>query len=155
VRRASLILDSDVTPDSDLMLKAAGGAVWVGDLRLADRLAKAAIRAGGSPRAYFLRAHALSWLPAGKEAEEVLAAVPVSDLTDDDRGRLAYLRALNMLWAIGDATRAKEIIDDAARSTVPRFWIDSFLTVYWFALDQPQEALQTAKSLVLEDLPAV
>ena len=36
-----------------------------------------------------------------------------------------------------------------------RVWIDAFLTVYWFALDQPQEAIQASKSLVLEDLPAV
>ena len=119
VRRATLSLDSDLTPDADLLLKAAGGAVWLGDLRLADRLAKAAIRAGAAPRAYFLRAHALSWLPAGKEADAVLAELSASELTDDDRGRLAYLRALNTLWALGDAPRAKEIIDDAARSTPP------------------------------------
>jgi DNA-binding CsgD family transcriptional regulator len=155
VRRASMSLDSDLTPDTDLLLTAARGAIWLGDLRLADRLAKVAIRAGASPRAYFLRAHALSWLPAGKEADEVLAAVPDSELTDDDRGRLAYLRALNMLWALGDAQHAKEIIDDAASSTVPRFWIDAFLTVYWFALDQPQDALLASESLVLQDLPAV
>ena len=85
----------------------------------------------------------------------MLAAVPVSELTDDDRGRLAYLRALNTLWALGDARRAKEIIDDAAGSAVPRFWIDAVLAVYWFTLDQPQEALQASESLVLEDLPAV
>jgi DNA-binding CsgD family transcriptional regulator len=155
VRRATLSLDSDLTPDAELFLKAASGAVWLGDLRLADRLAKAAIRADAAPRAYFLRAHALSWLPAGKEADAVLAELSVSELTDDDRGRLAYLRALNTLWALGDAARAKEIIDDAARSTSPRMWIDAFLTVYWFALDQPQEAIQASKSLVLEDLPAV
>jgi DNA-binding CsgD family transcriptional regulator len=157
VRRATLILDSDLTPDSDLLLKAASGAVWLGHLRLADRLAKAAIRAGAAPRAYFLRAHALSWLPAGQAADDVLAELSVSELTDDDRGRLAYLRALNMLWALGDAPRAKDIIDDAARSTQPpaRLWIDAFLTVYWFTLDRPQEAIQASKSLVLEDLPAV
>jgi DNA-binding CsgD family transcriptional regulator/tetratricopeptide (TPR) repeat protein len=155
VRRATLSLDSDLTPDAELFLKAASGAVWLGDLRLADRLAKAAIRADAAPRAYFLRAHALSWLPAGKEADAVLAELSVSELTDDDRGRLMYLRALNTLWALGDAARAKEIIDDAARSTSPRMWIDAFLTVYWFALDQPQEAIQASKSLVLEDLPAV
>jgi DNA-binding CsgD family transcriptional regulator len=155
VRRASLILDSDLTPDSELLLKAAGGAVWVGDLRLADRLAKAAIRAGGSPRAYFLRAHALSWFPAGAEAEAVLAELTGLELTDDDRGRLAYMRALNMLWAVGDATRAKQIIDDAAHGACPRLWIDAFLTVYWFALDQPQEAIAASKNLVLENLPAV
>jgi len=155
VRRASLILDSDLTPDTNLVLKAAGGAVWAGDLRLADRLAKAAIRAGGSPRASFLRAHALSWFPAGQEAEAVLADLADTELSDDDRGRLAHQRALNMLWAVGDAARAKEIIDDAARGTSPRMWIDAFLTVYWFALDQPQEALKASKSLVLEELPAV
>ena len=155
VRRATLSLDSDLTPDTELLLKAASGAVWLGDLRLADRLAKAAIRADAAPRAYFLRAHALSWLPSGKEADAVLAELSLSELTDDDRGRLAYLRALNTLWALGDATRAKEIIDDAARSTAPRIWIDAFLAVYWFALDQPQEAMQASKSLVLEDLPAV
>jgi DNA-binding CsgD family transcriptional regulator len=155
VRRATLSLDSDLPPDAELFLKAASGAVWLGDLRLADRLAKAAIRADAAPRAYFLRAHALSWLPAGEEADAVLAELSVSELTDDDRGRLAYRRALNTLWALGDAARAKEIIDDAARSTSPRMWIDAFLTVYWFALDQPQEAMQASKSLVLEDLPAV
>ena len=116
VRRATLSLDSDLTPDADLMLKAAGGAVWLGDLRLADRLAKAAIRADGAPRAYFLRAHALSWLLAGQEADAVLAELSASKLTDDDRGRLAYLRASNTLWALGDAPRAKKIIDEAARA---------------------------------------
>ena len=155
VRRATLSLDSDLTSETDVLLKAASGAVWLGDLRLADRLAKAAIRADGSPRAYFLRAHALSWLPAGKEADAVLAELPVSELSEDDRGRLAYLRSLNTLWALGDAPRAKEIIDDAARGTAPRMWIDAFLTVYWFALDQPKEAIEASKNLVLEDLPAV
>jgi DNA-binding CsgD family transcriptional regulator len=157
VRRATLSLDSDLTPDTDLMLTAASGAVWLGDLRLADRLAKAAIRAGASARAYFLRAHALSWLFEGEEANAVLAELPVAELSDDDRGRLAYLRASNMVWAIGDTPRAKEIIDEAAGSTPPppRIWIDAFLTAYWFATDQPQQALTVAKTLVLEDLPAV
>ena len=157
VRRATLSLDSDLTPDADLMLRAAGGAVWLGDLRLADRLAKAAIRADGAPRAYFLRAHALSWLFAGQEADAVLAELSASELSDDDRGRLAYLRATNMLWALGDAPRAKDIIDEAARSTPPatRVWIDAFYTAYWLAVDQPQKAIRASESLVLEELPAV
>jgi DNA-binding CsgD family transcriptional regulator len=157
VRRATLSLDSDLTPDIDLLLKAASGAVWLGDLRLADRLAKAAIRAGAPPRAYFLRAHALSWLFSGEEADAVLAELADAELNDDDRGQLAYLRASNMLFAIGDAARAKHIIDEAARTTSPaaRVWIDTFLTAYWFAVDEPQQAIETSKSLVLQDLPAV
>jgi len=157
VRRATLLLESDLRPDVDLLLKAANGAIWLGDLRLAERLAETAIRAGAGAEAYFIRAHALSWLFAAPEADEVLAHMPTAGLTDDERARLAYLRASNALWALGDPARAKKIIDEAATSTPPgaRTWIDAFLTIYSFAMDQPDAALEASRSLVLEDLPPV
>ena len=157
VRRATLSLDSDLRPDADLLIKAAQGAVWLADLPLADRLAEAAVRAGAGPEAQFMRAHALSWLFSGPEAEAVLAEIPTSQLTDDDRARFAFLRASNMLWPLADPARAKELIDDASRTTPPqaRSCIDAFLTVYWFALDQPDEATQASKNLALDDLPAI
>ena len=157
VRRAALMLDSDLEPDADLHVRAAQGAIWLADLALADRLAAAAVRAGAGPDAYFLRAHALSWLFSGAEAEAMLASIPEALLDEQDRARFAYLRASNMLWALGKPERAKEIIDDAAQ-TAPaqaRSWIDAFLTVYWFAMDQPGEALQASKALALAELPAV
>ena len=107
VRRATLSLDSDLTPDADLLVRAAHGAVWLADLSLADRLAEAAIRAGAGPEPNFVRAHALSWLGRGEEAEAVLAEIPASELTDGDRARFAFLRASNMLWALADPARAK------------------------------------------------
>jgi DNA-binding CsgD family transcriptional regulator len=157
VRRATLSLDSDLTPDVDLLVRAAHGAVWLADLSLADRLAEAAIRAGAGPEANFVRAHALSWLSRGKEAEEVLAEIRTDQLTDSERARCAFLRASNMLWALGDPARAKELIDDASRTTPPqaRSYIDAFLTVYWFAMDQRDAAAQASKDLALEDLPPV
>jgi DNA-binding CsgD family transcriptional regulator len=158
VRRASLSLDSDLTPDADLLVRAAHGAVWPADLPLADRLADAAaIRAGAGPEPNFVRAHALSWLGRGEEADAVLAEIRTSELTDGDRARLAFLRASNMLWALGDPPRAKELIDDASRTTTPqaRSYIDAFLTVYWFAMDQPDAAMQASEMLALDDLPAV
>lgn len=157
VRRATLSLDSDLEPDGELLLKAARGAVWLADLRLAERLAAAAIRAAAGPDAYFIRAHALSWLFSGGEAESLLAEMSTDQLTENDRARFAYLRASNTLWALAEPTRAKSIIDDAALTTPPhaRSWIDAFLTVYWFAVDQPDAATQASKSLVLEQLPAV
>jgi DNA-binding CsgD family transcriptional regulator len=157
VRRATLTLDSDLTPDADLLVTAAHGAVWLADLPLADRLAEAAIRAGAGPEANFVRAHALSWLSRGEEADAVLAEIRASELTDGDRARLAFLRASNMLWVLADPARAKELIDGASRTTSPeaRSYIDAFLTVYWFAMDQPGLATQVAKDLPLDDLPAV
>lgn len=157
VRRAALILDSDLTPDADLLVKAAHGAVWLADLPLADRLAHAAVGAGAGPEPSFVRAHALSWLGCGEEADAVLAEIRTDQLNDSERARLAFLRASNMLWALGDPAGAKEIIDAASRSTPPqaRSYIDAFLTVYWFAVDEPDEAMRASKSLELGALPAV
>ena len=157
VRRATLSLDSDLTPDADLLVRAAHGAVWLADLPLADRLAEAAIHAGAGPEPNFVRAHALSWLGRGEEAEAVLADIRTSQLTDHDHARLAFLRSSNMLWALGEPARAKELIDDASRITPPRArtHIDAFLTVYWFAMDEPDAAVQASKNLALEDIPVV
>ena len=157
VRRAALSLDSDLPPDADLLADAAHGAVWLADLALADRLAEAAVKAGGGPEPSFIRAHALSWLGHGREAEAVLAGIRTSELTDRERARFAFLRSSNMLWALGDPALAKEMIDDAACRAPQdaRTYIDAFLTVYWFAMDQPQAAVHAAESLVLEDIPVV
>ena len=157
VRRATLSIDSDLAPDPDMLVMAARGAVWLADLALADRLAEAAIRAGAGPEPKFVRAHALSWLGRGEEAAAVLADIRSSELTDRDRARFAFLQSSNMLWALGDPERAKELIDQASRNTPPdaRIYIDAFLTVYWFAMDQPEEAVRASKSLALEDLPVV
>jgi DNA-binding CsgD family transcriptional regulator len=157
VRRATLSLDSDLAPDADLLVRAAHGAVWLADLPLADRLAGAAIHAGAGPEPNLVRAHALSWLGRGEEAEAVLADIRASQLTDQDHARFAFLRSSNMLWALADPSRAKELIDEAARITPPhaRRYIDAFLTIYWFAMDQPEAAVQASKDLALEDIPVV
>jgi DNA-binding CsgD family transcriptional regulator len=157
IRRATLSVDSDLPPDVGLLCNAAHGAIWLADLALADRLAEAAVRAGAGPEAQFLRAHALSWLGRGKEAEAVLADVPITQLTDTDHARLTYLRASNMLWALADPARAKEIIDEASRTTAgqARSWIDALLTVYWFAMDRPDAATLAATNLALDNLPPI
>lgn len=114
VRRATLMLDSDLPVDPELLTRAAQGAVWMSDLALADRLAHGAITAGAGTEANFIRAHALSWLSRGEESDAVLDAVDTADLTDDGRARLAFLRASNMLWSLADPAGAKRHVDDAA-----------------------------------------
>jgi DNA-binding CsgD family transcriptional regulator len=157
VRRASLNVDSDREPDPDLLVRAAQGALWLADLPLAERLADAAIRAGAPPDAYFIRAHALSWLNRGEDAEAVLADVPIRGLSDTERARLAYLHANNRLFALADPAAAKVLIDEASRAAPQhaRDCIDAFLTVYWFAMDEPEAALQTSKDLAFDQLPTV
>lgn len=157
VRRATLVLDSDVALDVDLLVTAAHGAIWMADLPLADRLADAAIRAGAGPELNFVRAHALSWLGRGEEAEALLADTPTGELTDHDRARHAFIRCSNMLWALAEPATAKKIIDEAASSTPPdaRVYVDAFLAVYWFAMDEPDSALEASKALAMEDISVV
>lgn len=153
VRRATLTLDSDLQPDPDLLVRAAKGAVWFPNVALADRLTDAAIRAGASAEANFIRAHALSWLGRGQEVDAVLAAARA--LTDVDRARRAFLRATNRLFILADPPGAKRLIDDASHTTPPqaRGCIDAFRTVYWAATGQPDAARQSSKTLALQELP--
>ncbi|MGE5693866.1 MAG: response regulator transcription factor [Candidatus Sericytochromatia bacterium] len=67
------------------------------------------------------------------------------------------MRASNMLWALGEPARAKKLIDEASRIRSPevRRYIDAFLAVYWFAVDQPDTAMKASKDFALADLPVV
>jgi DNA-binding CsgD family transcriptional regulator len=158
VRRGGLTLDSDLEPDAGLLIRATRGAIALGDLVLADRMAKAAERAGGGPEAMFLRAHAVSWLGRGQDAEDVLAAVPVDGLTDDEHARFTYLRASNLLWAMAEPGRAEEAIEEGAARVgagQARTSIDAVRGVYLFAADRPAEAVAALENLVLDELPPI
>ena len=109
VRRAALTLDSDLNPDRDLLVRGAQGAMRVGDLTLADRLADAGICVGGGVEARLVRAQALWWLGREREAEAVLADLSADTEVGDDR--MTLLRACIRLWSLGDPDGAKAIID--------------------------------------------
>lgn len=156
VRRAALLIDSDVPPDPHVLTRAAYGAVALADLALAARLARAAIRSGAAPEAYFVCSHALSWLGEGTAADEVLVMLDTARLTDAQRARLAFLRASNALWALADPARAKALVDAAAETVPPqqRSYIDAFNTVYWFAMDRP-DAVPRWETTAFDELPAI
>jgi DNA-binding CsgD family transcriptional regulator len=157
VRRAALSIDSDLPPDPDLLLRAAQGAVWLADLPLADQLAQAAIRAGAGAEANFVRAHALSWLSRGQEADGELARIPLAQLNEMDRSRRACLRAANMLWSLSDPPGAKQHIDNVLGSTPlrARGSVDAFRTMYWAAMGQPASAMALVRELDIDVLPAI
>jgi DNA-binding CsgD family transcriptional regulator len=155
VRRAALTLDSDLEPDAELLVRAAHGAVWLADLPLADRLAGAAIRAGGGPEASFIQAYILSSLNRGTEADAVLANVEAGRLTDIDRARLLFLTATNRFFTLADPTGAKALVDSAIPPMTPRaqMLVDAFYAVYWAAMGRPQAALEAAANFTWGQLP--
>lgn len=157
VRRAALSVDSDLAPDAGLLVRAAYGAVWLGEMNLADRLAEAAVRAGAGPEPQFIRAHALSWSGHGGAAEAVFATIDVGALSDDERARFAFLRSSNALWALGDPDLARSLIEEASEipTETARTYVTAFMTVFWFAMDDAEAAVQAANTLTLRDIPVV
>lgn len=155
VRRATLSLDSDVEPDSDLLVRAARGAVWLWEFPLADRLSAAAMLAGGAADAKLIRAYALSCTGRGREADALLADIQADELAEALYGRVAFLRATNRLFTLADPVGAKTLIDEASRAARPqaRGCIDAFLTVYWAVMGKPRAAIESSGKFIWKELP--
>jgi DNA-binding CsgD family transcriptional regulator len=155
VRRATLSLDADLTPPPELFVKAAHGAAWQVDVALAERLAGAAVRAGGGADAMFIHAYLLSWLGRGRDAEALLAGATSSGDTDADRAKLVFARATNRLFGLADDVGARQLIDDAEQ-VVPaasRSCLDAARVVYFAATGEPRAALEASRRVVFSDLP--
>ncbi|ODQ97327.1 helix-turn-helix transcriptional regulator [Mycobacterium intermedium] len=157
VRRAVLSVDSDLTPDAELLLKAAEGAMFLADAPLADRLADAAIRAGGGFAAYNVRAFALAWQGRGAAADDLLAATPTEGLTDEDQVYLLGHRGFGKLWGLADPDGAKKMFDEAARIATARTggWTDAYMTTYWASMAKPEKAMEFGRGLDLAKLPPI
>ncbi|MCJ0903439.1 helix-turn-helix transcriptional regulator [Rhodococcus sp. ARC_M6] len=157
VRRAALSLDSDLAVDPELYTKAANGAIWLADLVLAERLAAAAMTVGGGVEASYIRAHALSWLSRGEEADAVLAGIPTAGFSASEKSRLVFLRAINLIWALGRPSVAKALIDDTVSIASPNGLpvLAAFHTVYWASGGRPVDAIEPVRRLKLTVLPDV
>jgi predicted ATPase/class 3 adenylate cyclase len=155
--RAAFAWTADLESDPDVLMRAARGAAWLLDLPLAERLADAAIHAGAGAEAPIIRAHALSFLSRGQEADAVLAEALRLDQTDGGRSGLVLMQAINRHFALADPVGAKELIDGALQRTGPqaRSCIDAFLTVHWAAMGKPAAASAASQHIIWDQLPIV
>lgn len=165
VRRASLSLESDLPPDADLLVKAARGALWLVGVDSStqltsaaswgDRLARAAVAAGGGAEAHFIRAYALSWLGHGEDADAVLRNIPAHEISGADGARLAFLQAFNRLFALADPEGARQLIDDASHNAAPdgRGCIEAFRCVYAAAMGEIDAVVEPSHNFDLSRLP--
>ncbi len=111
VRRALLMLESDLDPEPELYLDSARHAMTMLDLDLADRFAAAATEAG-APGAAGVRAMNLVLLGRGEEAETALR--DLADTASPDGHHWATVRAANLTWMLGKAQVAAAILEDLA-----------------------------------------
>jgi hypothetical protein len=117
LRRAVLMLDSDLPPDPVLLTDAARRATESGDLTLAERVARAAVAGGGGFKPRLLLGGALGWSGRWAEAEIELAALGALARTDAQRAQAAIARVRGLAGILGRVAEAEAVLD-AAASTV-------------------------------------
>ncbi|MGW0204108.1 hypothetical protein ACWDX9_62960, partial [Nonomuraea sp. NPDC003201] len=116
-------LDSGTAGDPAALVEACNIARNVRDLRLAARLGRAALAAGGGPTAALALASVLFYDDRYDETETVLpdlADAPADDMT---RADLVSVHALNLFWGLGREAEARAMLTDACATmtgTEPR-----------------------------------
>ncbi|MFE3187710.1 AAA family ATPase [Nocardia sp. NPDC059240] len=134
VRRALLILDSDLPPDIELFTTAAGAAMQLLDADVAERLARAAREAGGGYHALLLELFAIHLVGTPDDVESLFANLeygPGTAITAAQSADLTIHRAGNLLFGAGDRERS-EAVRQAARTllALEYHWpIDAFDTL--------------------------
>lgn len=111
IRLAELTLDSDQSPELDLLVTAARDAIALTNVTLGERLARAAVNRGGGLVASELLARSLLWQGNSAEAEETLAAFDPTAMNELEVVRWGLARIANLHWSMGDAEGADEVLD--------------------------------------------
>ena len=106
IRLAQLYVDSDQAVDTDLLIAAAKDALFLNDLPLGERLARAAFERGGALRAAVPLSGALMWQGHPAQAEEILARFDPENL---DEWQLVH-------WGIGRTPILFLSMDDVGRA---------------------------------------
>ena len=107
-------LEAGVAARPALLLEAAGQAAARFDLKLAERLARAAVDAGGGPAAVRLLAETLEWQGRHAEAVAVMDDESPAQGSGAERARWASIRAGNLYWGLEQTTEAEQVLQQAA-----------------------------------------
>jgi len=156
LRRAVLMLDSDLDPDPDLLTTAAGAAIQMLDLPLAERLAAAAVAAGGGFDARLNLANAQSWLSRGEESDRGLRALQADAQSDVERIRAGFPRAANLFFTLQQPVEAQAAIDEAESAiTDPGALaaLTGLRAAFHVHLGRPSQAVTCATEALASPLP--
>lgn len=118
IEHARLLMNSDATPDTSLMIAGAETAMTMSSLVLAEQLARFAYDNGGGLSAAIVLADALGWQGRNQEAEELLATFDPRD--EIMLVRWGCLRATNLFFGCGQRAMAEEVLGTVrSRVTFP------------------------------------
>jgi DNA-binding CsgD family transcriptional regulator len=106
-------LEAGVTGDAELFARAADRALAAPDVVLAERLARAAVQAGGDFGARLALGRALAGSGRGPDAQRLFADLAEQAGDDRERATVAIASARNLFWALDRAEEADAVLQDA------------------------------------------
>jgi hypothetical protein len=106
LRLSALAVESDAPSAIADIVAAAQHALRLGELTLAEQLARAALDRSGGLAARLPLAYALAWQGRGRESDAVLAAVDPEQLSQSELIAWALPRAANQFWMLSEPERA-------------------------------------------------
>ena len=113
IQLAQFMTRSDLTPDLDVIVSAAGSAMTMSDFACGEELARFAFERGGGLPAAIVLARALSWQGRGDEVEAVLADVDPPDGADEWMiVQWGGVRALSLFFNCGQVEQARQVLAD-------------------------------------------
>lgn len=147
LRRAVLVLDSDLTPDPSLFATAAREAIALHDLPLAARLARAAWEWGPQPDSGLALAQLLSWQGRAAEADAVLDGVDRLAEATADRAQATALRVANRHFTMRRPDEAGRLLQSSPASPE----LDGLRATLTAHLGRIPEAIATATAVLTRD----
>ena len=114
LRTAVLMLESDLTPDPQILTAAAQQSLARQDPLLAQPLARAAIEAGGGFDARLVHAYSQTLMPGPDNPDAALRLLADSATNDAQYAQATRLRAGNLFFTLQRPDDAIDAIDDAA-----------------------------------------
>ncbi len=155
--RTLLALQGDGPVDSDAVVGAAQEALRLGDVALAERLARGALDRADQFDARLALSTALGWQGRGREAEAVLGEVDPATLTEDQVMAWALPRAANQFWMLSEPERATAFLQNIRRRvTTPsaRITLDALAGTFAMNAGQVGRAVEIAgEVLAAPDAP--
>lgn len=110
IKLAELAIESDQGTDIELLITAAKDAVFLSNLPLGEKLARAAFAHGGGLSAAALLSRALLWQGHPVQADAILEQFSPADLNEMELVQWGIPRLSNLFWSMGDVARADQVL---------------------------------------------
>jgi tetratricopeptide (TPR) repeat protein len=151
LRLASLAVDSDAPQPVGEVIEGAEQALRLGDLTLAERLARSALERSGDLAARLPLANALTRQGRGREADALLAAVDPAALSEPELMSWTLLRAANQFFMLNEPERATAFlrtIRNRITDAGPRITLDALSATFAMNAGNVRNAVEIARTVL-------